>query len=147
MSRFSATVIRGKTCRPSGTWQIPSRISSCAGMPSMRSPSKVIEPATGRSMPDTVFCVVVLPAPFAPSSATISPSFDVEADALQRPDAAVADLDVVDVEHQLALGHGSLIGRSSGSSSRTCDAVGVDQVQLGLVSARSASASSADVPR
>ena len=45
----------------------------------MRLPSKVIEPGDGRSMPETVFCVVVLPAPFAPSSATISPSLDVEA--------------------------------------------------------------------
>src|SRR4051794_6012523 len=74
ISRFSCTVIRGKTCRPSGTWQTPRRISSCAGMPSIRRPSNVTEPATGRIIPDTVFCVVVLPAPLAPSSATISPS-------------------------------------------------------------------------
>ena len=33
-----------------------------------------MRPADGRSMPDMVFCVVVFPAPFAPSSATISPS-------------------------------------------------------------------------
>ncbi len=40
----------------------------------MRLPSKVIDPEIGRIMPDTVFCVVVFPAPFAPSNATISPS-------------------------------------------------------------------------
>src|SRR4051794_29828338 len=43
-------------------------------MPSIRRPSKVTVPATGRIIPETVFCVVVLPAPLAPSSATISPS-------------------------------------------------------------------------
>ena len=41
-------------------------------------------PAAGRSMPDTVFWVVVLPAPFAPSSATISPSSTWKRDALER---------------------------------------------------------------
>ena len=74
MSRFSATVMRGKTCRPSGTWQMPRLMSWWAGMPSMRLPLRVIDPVTGRIMPDTVFCVVVLPAPLAPSRATISPS-------------------------------------------------------------------------
>ena len=39
----------------------------------MRSPSSVMLPACGRSSPDSAFSVVVLPAPFAPISATISP--------------------------------------------------------------------------
>src|SRR3954452_9234264 len=43
-------------------------------MPSIRRPSKVTVPATGRIIPETVFCVVVLPAPLAPRRATISPS-------------------------------------------------------------------------
>ena len=40
----------------------------------MRSPSKRISPSAGRIIPETVFWVVVLPAPLAPSSATTSPS-------------------------------------------------------------------------
>ena len=40
----------------------------------MRSPSYLISPSDGRIIPDTVFWVVVLPAPLAPSRATTSPS-------------------------------------------------------------------------
>ena len=39
----------------------------------MRLPSKMTLPATGLMRPETVFMSVDLPAPFGPSSATISP--------------------------------------------------------------------------
>ena len=51
---------------------------SCDGMCVMSLPSKTTEPArTGRS-PETVFIVVVLPAPLAPMRVTISPSSTVK---------------------------------------------------------------------
>jgi hypothetical protein len=40
---------------------------------SMRWPSKVTAPRSGRTLPITVFSVVVLPAPLEPMSVTISP--------------------------------------------------------------------------
>ena len=46
-----------------------------APTPTMPFPSKVIMPLRGFSRPETVFSVVLLPAPFAPISVTISPSF------------------------------------------------------------------------
>jgi hypothetical protein len=42
-------------------------------MPSMRAPSKVTEPARGRSAPAMDFNKVDLPAPLAPATQTISP--------------------------------------------------------------------------
>ena len=44
----------------------------------MRRPSRLMLPSAGDSMPDTVFWVVVLPAPLAPSRATISPVLTVK---------------------------------------------------------------------
>ena len=64
----------GKMPRPSGAWQSPSSTRWCGGMAVMSLPSNTTEPdVTGRT-PDTVLSVVVLPAPFAPMSVTISPS-------------------------------------------------------------------------
>ena len=64
----------------------------------MSSPSNVIGPArTGRS-PEIVFSVVVLPAPLAPMSVTISPSLDGERDALERLDRAVVDVQVLELK-------------------------------------------------
>src|SRR3954447_12000829 len=60
--------------RPSGDWQIPPTTRRSARILVMSWPSKVIvPPATGRS-PEMARIVVVLPAPLAPISATISPS-------------------------------------------------------------------------
>ena len=70
----------------------------------MSFPSKTTEPdVTGRT-PETVLSVVVLPAPFAPMSVTISPSRDLEADALDRLDAAVVDVQITYLkQHRSAL--------------------------------------------
>ncbi|MNT19594.1 hypothetical protein D3C72_1548590 [compost metagenome] len=74
ISRFSCTVSLGKMPRPSGTSASPSRIRSWPLIAACALPSKVMLPALGFSNPAKVFRVVVLPAPFAPISATISPS-------------------------------------------------------------------------
>ncbi len=74
MSRFSSTVMPGKIPRPSGAWQIPSSTRLCPGTPVMSSPANRICPAVTRRSPESVFRVVVLPAPLAPISVTISPS-------------------------------------------------------------------------
>ena len=73
-SRFSSTVSRGKIRRPSGEWASPSCTMSWAGTVVMSLPWKVIEPAAGRSSPEMVRRVVVLPAPLVPIRVTTSPS-------------------------------------------------------------------------
>ena len=68
------------TRRPSNTCEMPSFVTSKAGMPSMRWPSSVMVPLVTvprsvRSTPDTAFSVVVLPAPLPPSSVVMEPGF------------------------------------------------------------------------
>ena len=71
------TLMPGKMPRPSGAWQMPSATRSWAGVRVMSRPSNVIWPwETGRT-PEIALSVVVLPAPFAPMSVTISPSSTV----------------------------------------------------------------------
>src|SRR5262252_1646636 len=53
---------------------MPSATRSGASTPSMRWPSNQISPRSGVSRPATVLRSVVLPAPFAPTSATASPA-------------------------------------------------------------------------
>ncbi|MCY1460239.1 hypothetical protein D9M71_777840 [compost metagenome] len=71
--RFSATVRSLKTRRPSGEMAMPLRMMWCVSLWVMSSPSKVIVPCFARGLPQTVISSVVLPAPFAPISVTISP--------------------------------------------------------------------------
>ena len=74
MWRFSSTVSCAKMRRPSGTCTTPRVTTSCGGTCVMSSPSKRTLPSLGTSRPLTVLSVVVLPAPLAPMSVTISPS-------------------------------------------------------------------------
>ena len=74
MSRFSITVMPGKIPRPSGACEMPRTTRMCAFILVMSSPSKRIDPFDGFRMPEIVFIVVDLPAPFAPIRLTISPS-------------------------------------------------------------------------
>src|SRR5215470_19103534 len=75
--RFSSTVSRGNNRRPSGTSAMPrSTISSVARPIRLcRSPSisATITPASGRTMPITLFMSVLFPLPLVPSSTTVSP--------------------------------------------------------------------------
>ena len=73
MARFSATVRNGKTSRPSGTWLSPSLTMRSGSMPWIGLPSSSIVPFCGSSTPEMVLRMVVLPAPLAPSTVTISP--------------------------------------------------------------------------
>ena len=72
--RFSSTVSRGKIRRPSGECARPSCTMSWAATVVRSLPWKVIEPAAGRSRPEMVRRVVVLPAPLVPIRVTTSPS-------------------------------------------------------------------------
>ena len=74
ISRFSSTVMRPNRRRPSGDWATPALTICVAERRVRSSPSNWMVPLRGRSRPEIVFSVVDLPAPFAPSSVTISPS-------------------------------------------------------------------------
>ena len=63
----------------------------------MSRPAKMIVPSRARGLPKIVIIRVDLPAPLAPISVTISPSCDVDVDALQRDDVAVVGLDAAHV--------------------------------------------------
>ena len=74
ISRFSSTERLGNTCRPSATWPTPASQTRWLGHPVMSVPSNRIEPRTGRSMPWIARISELLPAPLAPTIATISPA-------------------------------------------------------------------------
>src|SRR5580765_3028190 len=73
MRRFSQTLSSAKRPRPSGTCATPARATESARARESCLPAKATPPVW-RTSPDTARNVVVLPAPFAPSNATISPS-------------------------------------------------------------------------
>src|SRR5690349_4404800 len=74
MSRFSCTVMPGKTPRPSGDCEMPRITRRSARSLVMSSPLKRMRPAATGRRPEIARMTVVLPAPFAPMSATTSPS-------------------------------------------------------------------------
>ena len=74
MRRFSSTVIRAKTWRPSGTCDRPREIIFSGDIFCRFVPLSSIVPDTAGISPDIACRVVVLPAPFAPISETSSPS-------------------------------------------------------------------------
>ena len=55
-------------------------------------PSTATLPALGLTMPQMMLISVVLPAPFGPSSAKISPRLDLEIDVFQRLEAGAVGL-------------------------------------------------------
>jgi hypothetical protein len=73
ISRFSSTVRLGNTWRPSATWPMPRLQMWWDSRPSMRLSLKTILPERGTSMPAMVRMREDLPAPLAPTMATISP--------------------------------------------------------------------------
>ena len=74
MRRFSATVMRGNTCRPSGHSASPRRTRSSIVMRVMSSPASTTRPPLIGNAPIAAFSRVVLPAPFGPIIAVISPA-------------------------------------------------------------------------
>src|SRR5690606_5883723 len=73
MSRLSRTVKFGNNWRPSGIMLMPVSTMSYVVLPVMSRPSNSIFPDMVGITPHSVFSVVVLPAPLAPISVTISP--------------------------------------------------------------------------
>src|SRR3972149_5677495 len=71
--RWSSTGSGPKRRRPSGTSASPRRAISAVWSRVMSSPPRRTAPACLGRRPHTALTSVVLPAPFAPSSATISP--------------------------------------------------------------------------
>ena len=67
----------------------------------MSSPLKMTVPARTGRRPETVFIVVVLPAPLAPMRVTISPSSTVKRDVADGLDAPVVDAQAVDLKKHL----------------------------------------------
>ena len=63
----------GKIARPSGTSEIPSATRFSVASPASERPASFKAPLASGKSPMIVFSVVVLPAPFAPIIATISP--------------------------------------------------------------------------
>ena len=84
-SRFSATVRLAKMPRSSGTKPMPRVRRRCSGSRhQVRAGEGDRCPCALRMMPMMARKVVVLPTPLRPSSVTVSPSRDVEIDAVQR---------------------------------------------------------------
>src|SRR5438094_6665937 len=75
--RLSSTESGPKILRPSGEWASPSRAMREGGRPCTGFPSSVTLPLLGRTVPEMARIVVVLPAPFAPISATTVPALTV----------------------------------------------------------------------
>jgi hypothetical protein len=72
ISRFSTTLMRGKSLRPSGLCAMPplTMVWGCAFV--MSAPWNRIDPSRGRFRPLIARSVVDSPAPFAPMSVTVS---------------------------------------------------------------------------
>ena len=84
-----SSVVRGaKTFLPSGECASPSRAIFAAPRPCTATPSSHTSPRLGATRPEMARMVVVLPAPFAPMSATTVPLFtssEVPARTSERP--------------------------------------------------------------
>src|SRR5437667_44356 len=77
ISRFSYTVNWGKISRPSGTCATPAATMASGAARVMSRPSKTTRPRAGRTSPEIVRRVVLLPLPLAPRSVTSSPAATV----------------------------------------------------------------------
>ena len=97
---FSFTVRPGKTRRPSGTCEMPSRTIASGPRPAIDLPSNRISPAAGLASPEIARSVVDLPAPLAPSKRDHLPLVDAERDPAQGFDFAVADNQIADFEQR-----------------------------------------------
>ena len=86
----------GKMRRSSGTQPMPRRAISCVGARVMSARRSGSLPRRAGVSPSTERSVVVLPAPFGPSSATTSPAADRERDVEQHLRLAVERVDAVE---------------------------------------------------
>ena len=70
--------------------EMPARRAASGLRNSTGAPFSSIRPSSGRSRPLSMLMMVLLPAPFSPSSACTSPAPQIEIDAVQHFDAAEA---------------------------------------------------------
>ena len=70
------------------------------GRPVMSSPLNTMRPAVGRSTPVRQLKNVLLPAPFGPMMARISPRCDLEVDAVERGQTAETDGQAFGTQHR-----------------------------------------------
>ena len=97
------------------------------GRPAMFSPLNRTRPEVGRMTPVRQLKKVLLPAPFGPMMARISPLRDLEVDAIERGQAAEADGQVLGAQHGRCGGclarrwpRKAIGGRGRRSRKRTC---------------------------
>ena len=93
----------GKMRRPSGTWIRPRATIAAGCSRSIAASKKRMAPRQARITPEMVRLSVDLPAPFEPSTATISPA-DSEIDAAQDFGLAIAGAQAADGEQGSAMG-------------------------------------------
>ena len=101
MRRFSSTVMLPNSCRRSGTWTSPSRTIAAVDRRRTDLPARRISPAVTGTSPITVLSSVLLPAPFAPISATISPARTSSVDLVQHLRAAVSGDQALDLKQRV----------------------------------------------
>ena len=101
---------------------MPLREMRSGGSPVMSSPLNRMRPEVGRSTPVRQLKNVLLPAPFGPMMARISPRADLEVDVVERGQSAEADGQALGAQHRdrhapprLGLGRG---GRRTGRRGR-----------------------------
>ena len=103
--------MNGNSRPPSGTITRRRVTTSCAASRSIGSPSKRIVPAVHGSSPEIVLSSVVLPAPFAPTTETISSAPTREADVAQHRHVAVAGADALHLEERAHAGTACFLPR------------------------------------
>ena len=104
MRRFSSTLSCPNTRRPSGTSVMPRRTMAAVSALSMSVPARRTLPPLRGAMPMMDLRIELLPAPLAPSKATISPLATERAYASYGLNGAVRDAKIVDFEHAEAIG-------------------------------------------
>ena len=98
--RFSSTVSSSITPRPSGTCATPhARDGLDANGPRAHPRRTDTDPPSGFTSPEIVRSRVVLPAPFAPSTAVIASRLGVEGDRAQRVHGSVGHGEIADLKH------------------------------------------------
>src|SRR2546428_10567832 len=130
ISRFSSTVIWGKTSRPCGTYARPRRSTRSGRIPVISSPLKTTRPLFGRRNPTIVLNAVAFPAPLGPITVTISPTPTLSE--TQDVDRAVAPDELVGGE-ELRAHTAARVRHGSATEVRFDDAlVGLDHARRPL---------------
>ncbi len=79
---------------------MPPLMMACGATPAISRPSKLIEPAVGTSVPDSMLKIVLLPEPFGPIRPRISPCSTLKRHVVDRGEAAKPLHQTVDDKHR-----------------------------------------------